>query len=393
MPESNESADITQRSLADYVQLAAAHLPDALVSPQSLNDIATLAAPLPGAISSFFGFECPLSTPTGEADFLVCCTRAEGHSRVLAGGDPDTQLPAALRAAPAWQRVEGFCRQWETPDSALAEGILNLWLEFDITSTAQALSLPSVFFGTQAPAPGAPAVDQLPLLRRALEVLAAGQRPAVTDAALTQFFAALPAGAHVFQVGAMWSRPGAGLRLCLRGIDRRQMVDTLLRLGWPGDPAPLQALLDELSAFAGHFDLNVDLGESLGPKVGIECYFPTDGGQQDGLQRAGDYLVNKGLCTPEKAQGLVRYCGFSLQGNHAGVWPAELSALASAAGGGALSSFHRFVHHLKIVYQAGLGLSAKAYLGMEHQLLDRQAVRQLIAAAKARKSADANPAQ
>ena len=62
---------------------------------------------------------------------------------------------------------------------------------------------------------------------------------------------------------------------------------------------------------------------------------------------------------------------------------AVTSALAAQQGDDVASCMLRWVHHIKIVCQAGHAVQAKAYLALEHHLFDRQHLKAVIAATRA----------
>jgi len=378
--DSDRSADpypsgLHDFSVADYLRPLAGDVPDALVAPSARDAIIGLAARLPGAITSFCGFECALGTSDARADFLLCSTREEGHAAVLAGMHDTIALAPELRTQPAWQRVAAFCRTWLAEGSPFGGELMNTWLEFDIASDADALTAPSMFFGTHPPAPGADPRGQFAALREALAALDPAALHGHRGRALDALLDALPRGCHVFQVGAMWSRGQAAIRLCLRGVERVAVPALLDLLDWPGHGGDVAALLDTFGAHASRVDVDLDLGTRIGPKIGLECYFGTDGATAGRLAALTTALVRQGACTPDKAAALDTYQGLTLQDAAPAHWPPHLAALARAGGRGLSSALCRWVHHIKLVHEPGQALSAKAYLAVEHHLLARRELR------------------
>jgi len=362
-------------SVADYLRPLAGDLPGTLVAAPARDAIIDLAARLPGAITSFCGFECPLGSADARADFLLCSTREEGHAGVLAGMHDSIALAPELRTQPAWQRVAAFCRAWLAAGSPLGGELMNTWLEFDIASDADALVEPSMFFGTHPPAPGADPRGQLAALREALAVLDPPALHGHRGRALETLLAALPRGCHVFQVGAMWSRGQAAIRLCLRGVEHVAVPALLDVLDWPGDGDDVAVLLDTFGAHASRVDLDLDLGTRIGPKIGLECYLGTDAATAARLAALSAALVRVDACTPAKAAALDAYQGLTLQDAAPAHWPPHLAALARAGGRGLSSALCRWVHHIKLVHEPGQALTAKAYLAVEHHLLARRELR------------------
>lgn len=368
-------------SVGDTLRAAAPALPAALVNAAAQSHILALADDLPGTLTTFCGYECRLGSPEANADFLFCSTRPEGHARVLAGLDETDELPATLLALPAWQQVRAFARSWLHADSPLDGQIVNTWLEFDVDAADGAGRAPSVFFGTPELPSGTPAITQLPLVRAGLALLAPAAVADERDAALTRFFAALPDGARVFQVGVMLARPAAVVRLCVRGVPRGDLIDLLHALAWPGATTAVAELLGGVARSAERIDVDVDLGTAVGAKLGLECYFGSDLATGARLRAMLGALVEAGLCTADKADALVAYSGLDSQ-DRAANWPMHLRALAAEAGADITSCLLRWVHHVKLVLEAGQPTSAKAYLALEHHLLAREHLRAAIAAAR-----------
>lgn len=377
----HETPGLRDFRVADYVEAIAPQIPTTLIALAAQHDITRLAAQLPGAITSFFGFECPLGSATATADFLLCSTREEAHARVLAGAHCGVDLPAELLTFPAWQRIRAFCQAWERSTSPLRDTIMNTWLEFDIASARQAIDSPSLFFGTHPPAPSEGRGARLALIRRALAELEPEAVHGARDTALQHCIESLPGDAYAFQVGAMWSRATGAVRICLRGIAPAAIAEVLERLGWPGSRTEVTALISTLAQLALRLDIDIDLGASVGPKLGIECYFGTDPQTTGRLRRMSDYLVAEGLCTAAKADALLRYSGLTHQDVSTTPWPPYLRALASAAGPEVASCLLRWVHHIKVVHEAGRPMAAKAYLAVEHHLFERRRLHAALNAA------------
>lgn len=368
--------------IAGYLHPIHPHVPTSLVSPAAFGRAVALADQFPAAVTSFFGFECPLGYDTASADFLFCSTAPEGHARVLAGLDPTVDFPGGLLRFETWRRVSAFCRDWIDPSSDLGQHLLNTWLEFDLARDPAALQRPSFFFGPMPPSPDAPPDDNAACVRAVLARVEPAALAGARGETLRRLQAALPSGAHIFQVGLMWSREAAATRLCVRGLLPDRIAPLLLTLDWPGDVVALDTLLGALQGSAQRLDLDVDVGAVLGPRIGIECYFGRDSETTRRLALACDLLVARGLVTRAEAAGLLAYSGLSHQDMAADRWPPALRAAAAAIDPDCRSCLLRWVHHLKIVVDAQGACGAKAYLAVEHHLLDDPLLRQAIRTAR-----------
>lgn len=347
-------------TLAATLQLINPVLPSTLVSAEGAGRIKALAQYLPGAVTAFFGFECHLGDETPLADFLLAVTATEGGRDILTGGNPVAGLPPLLQAQPIWQRLVNFCRCWADPGSPLARQIHNLWLEFDVAAQVPDVTTPNCFFGLclrAGEAGGWINGTALPLLRG--EPL-----PALVEQKLLTAFEVLPEGAYVFQIGLMLARPVEAVRLCIRDIAPAQIPAYLSRLGWPGEVDHLAELITMLSQRVDRIDLDLDVGATILPKIGLECYFNHQAQPkfEPRWQAFLDLLVDQGLCQPAKREGLLAYPGYIRERANAALWPPHLRPTSSFLGERYEGIFFKGLHHIKIVYQPEKPLEAKAYL-------------------------------
>jgi hypothetical protein len=185
---------------------------------------------------------------------------------------------------------------------------------------------------------------------------------------LSDCFRALSPSEHVFQVGLMLSRGAEAVRLCinLRSVERT--VEYLVGVGWLCSEADVLGVLEPIANLVDHVRLDIDVGETVHHKIGLECYF--DGNKQPRTEpRWGDFLdslVRDGLCTADKRDALLAYPGYVDENAEGIPWPRALRRASQLLGGRSLSTFIRSLHWVKIVYQPGEGLEAKAYLAVNH---------------------------
>jgi hypothetical protein len=378
-------------TIAHYLDAAVApRVSGRLISPESLSNIRHIAALLPGAITDFFGFECELGVSDPTADFLVCCRASQGAPNVLSGQMPDRDLPALLVNHPVWQRIRSFSTEWSDPESAVADRIHNIWLEFDVDGVPASIPVPSVFIGPENLQSAKPAIDmsQMPdrcawLTDSALPLLLGGELPPALKGQIARCLNMLPPGARMFQVGLMLSRASSLTRLCVRGVSPTQIVEYLQVLDYDTSSGQLHALLELLSPMVERIDLDMDVGDRILPKVGLECYLPVD---TSAIHQFLNHLVSCGLSTPAKAEALESWRGVAHERSNPEIWPRDLLALSGLLGGRAHSVFARWLHHVKIVYQPGLPLQAKAYLAVQHLWLAPGQIKDLLNGAQSRAS-------
>jgi hypothetical protein len=322
-----------------------------------------------------FGFECRLGEENPRADFLVLA-RAYWGRESLVRLNRVSPLSDRLVDVPIWQRVQEFSANWADPDSPLHGVLDNVWLEFDVDGSTEGIPLPGVFFGL--PSNGAEGLESkvfeqareenLETTAKALRLLSGtGLLPRVLDT-MTGCFRALSPPEYVFQVGLMLSRGAEAVRLCIVTGTLERAVEYLDLVGWPGSGAALLDVLGPVARMVDRVCLAIDAGETVHPKVGLECYF--DGNQQPKTEPRWlallDHLVANGLCIPEKRDALLAYPGYADENTSTVSWPEAPRKASRLLGGRSLSTLIRTLHHVKISYQPDQPPEAKAYLAANH---------------------------
>jgi hypothetical protein len=358
-------------TIADYVEAAVTpYVAPDLISLEAMSHIRQIAGRFPGALTDFFGFECPLGTVAPAADFLVCAKSSEGGREILAGERPGREIPDAFRRHPVWRRIRAFANEWHDSGSPLFDGVHNIWVEFDIKRSPDPIPAPSVFLGSNDLRPPASANrDEMPprcewLTGAALPLLMGSAVDPAVERQIARCLNLLPPEAFVFQVGVMLARASEIVRLCVRGIRSEQIAPYLESLSWTGSRAALEDLLTQFGPLTGRIDLDLDVADRIMPKIGLECY--------PQMSRAAtaqllDRLVASGLAVPAKAQGVTAYRGMAHERLTPERWPLELLALSGIFEGRLHSAFVRWLHHVKIVLQPDVPLEAKAYLAVLHR--------------------------
>jgi hypothetical protein len=349
-------------SLGDYVSVVADRLTPEIVGDLELSRIRQLTDKLPGELSTFFGFECPLDTGRHDADFLFCSNESERQAGLLANPESFNNLPDVSQSA-AWQKVHEFCKEWQRPGSASNSHLQNIWLEFDVGQSLPPWH-PSIFFGLDP----AEYINPEAMSHKVLEVLpmidsdsVAGERLAT----LRQVMQSLPEGAHIFQVGVMLSRKMPAIRVCIRNIKAGEVTTFLEKLAWNGD---IDRLKHQLKRFDGSFesvDIDLDVGAELGQKVGLEFAFGNTPSTLSLMTSFLNLCVDDGLVERRKADGLLAYNGLVHDDTNQDLWPAQLRKQSALIGGDMVNLLACWIHHVKIDFKPGETLSAKAYLAAQ----------------------------
>jgi hypothetical protein len=384
-------ASISMRpsTIANYIDAAVAPCVSGhLISPEALSNIQRIAALLPGALTDFFGFECQLGISEPSADFLVCCRASQSGPEVLNGQMPERGLPAFFMNHSVWQRIRSFSTEWSNPQSPLFDRVHNMWIEFDVEAVPPSIPVPSVFIGPENLRSAEPAGDNslMPghcawLTDSALPLLLSGELDPALRGQIARCLNLLPPGACIFQVGLMLARASRVTRLCVRGVSKAQIIEYLRALDYDTSSGQLHELLDLLGPWVERIDLDMDVADRVLPKIGLECYPAADA---SAIHLLLNHLVSCGLLTPAKAEALESWRGMAHQRLTPEIWPRDLLALSGFLGGRAHSVFARWLHHVKIVYQPGFPLQAKAYLAVQHLWLAPEQIKDLLKLAQSR---------
>jgi len=365
----------TDNSFAEFLRPVAAGVPPALISPAAFADMEAIVRFLPETLANnTFGFECRMGEELPRADFSVLATTSSGRDS-LARLDVASTSSTSLMTDRIWKRVNDFAVQWAEPSSSLYRTVANVWLEFDLDGPTLEIPRPSVFLGL-------PPYDRDNTQDRAYEPNVDGYRTTVVTATrlltgrdlptrvletLSDCFRALLQHEYVFQVGLMLARDAEAVRMCIRLDSAERAIEYLGQVGWPGSDGDLRGVL-ELTRSVDYTWLDIDVAETVHPKIGLECYFDRHK-QPNREPRWGtflDSLVRAGLCTPSKRDALLTYFGYVDENAQGVVWPQALRRASQLLDGRSLSTFVRTLHHVKIVYRHGEPLEAKAYLAANH---------------------------
>jgi hypothetical protein len=347
--------------LSGVIASVGRYVPAALASRGALGRLVQSCGSIPAALTHGIYLECRLSSD--ERVDLVAQVDGRGRA-ILAGTDPVVRLPRRLRARPHWEGVRRLCARWADAGSALSGSVLGVWLEFDAPGASEMadVPLPGVFLKLELSAPAGPERGLEDVLA-ALPGIAPGHGSVRT---LRRCVEVLPAGAYVSYLGSFAPRGTDAVRVCLVGIGEDALPAYLARVGWPGDPRALEDFLREVSTAGGrrlhpgpgmlHLDVG---GDGVRPRIGLE-YVLERGGQIRGrLRETGflDRLVELGLCTAAKREGLLAWPGYSFENFAHELWP---------------SLVKRRVNHVKLVYEEGRPPEAKGYLCAFSGFYDRR---------------------
>jgi hypothetical protein len=325
-----------------FLRAARRAYPRELVPDAAFAKAEAVAAGLPPA----FGFilECWLGGEAADVDAQFYFREGEGGA--LAAGVPGS--------SPTWRAVRELFGAWGE-ERSLFEG---LWLEYDLGEGDGGPSAPRVGFACSGVAHGASPQRRAAYRAahaRCLDALAPGlPRDGRLERTLEAALDALPPGSRLYGTGFAPPPAVSPLRWCVSlGAEAAGAAAFLSALRWPETGAFMAAL--PRPAGLRSCALNCDLGDGLGPKVGMEFYLD-EGAWRPFL----DELVRRGLCRPRWVEPLLfpaRAYGAADCGPD---WPEPLAALESVTRRPA--AVYSRLAHVKLVWERGAWRDAKAYL-------------------------------
>jgi hypothetical protein len=138
-------------------------------------------------------------------------------------------------------------------------------------------------------------------------------------------------------------------------------------------------LLDELGQRSDSIDIDIDVGEVIGDKIGLECSFGKNKLTLERMFALTQWLAEQGVSSKEKAEALMAFNGLVHQDAEPGKWAPFLMKVASIAGPDVANHISCWLHHVKVVLESNKPLSAKGYLGVVPDRLARQVLRERMA--------------
>lgn len=336
---------------------AAGSVAPSLVAEGAWHGIRALAALLPAPLVRAFYLECRLHADMAPVDWIV---RVEEPGRdILAGRNPRLRLPESLRMDPVWTQVARLCAAW-ADEPLLRRVVSHLWLEFDLglgpPPPGGSVPRPSVFAAIdQRAVKGLGASGWSLLLDQLVQHLGADDAGSpARHRALRAVLARLPADAEIPYVGFMLARPVPAVRIYLLGGTPASIAERMHGLGWPGARSEVTALLERFGGLpvgvAPEISMaHLDVDRDVLPRAGIEFRFARRPQLSGTLAETPflERLVELGLCTGEKRDGMLAWPGHSV-----GVLPHELWRSVIA----------RRVNCVKLLHEPGRPPEAKGYL-------------------------------
>ncbi len=318
-----------EKSHATLGGLLASHhaaLCDLFINPSTLDNIVTFTDAFSADLSSFWGFEIPLSE-SSEADFLFCVHKPEELAKW------GLQANCYLDNSPFYNGLNSFSSDWV---EQLKPHISNVWFEYDHAQMEIGNYVPNFFVG---PAKGLHPLHLIATLQPLLKEMG-GCANAESYRFLLKVIRQLPNGGWLSQIGQMMARGDNHLRVFIQDLPKGSIPELLKNLDYEGNlNTGLLSWLEFANKYCKKVELDLDITTKLGKQLGIELYFE----EMESALRFLEKLQEHGLCTKEKYDRLY---------NHLIKLRVDKTA-----------SIHRFLSHFKISFDGASTFKAKAYIG------------------------------
>ncbi|HEY9852263.1 MAG TPA: class I SAM-dependent methyltransferase [Leptolyngbyaceae cyanobacterium] len=337
--------------MEDYLRVVIPHIDPELVSSEALSRIQALAQILPPF--SIAGFECRLGEKQSRVDFQVSFPHL------------NLNLPENFLTHSFWQTFQDFCQEWVDPTSLLHRNVDRLWLEFDLPDRSSQVPIPCFFLSLNKDN-----IREFQYFIKTILRLLNYRTDSILESNLLLCANCLPNKARIAHIGAMLSRPTQEIRIVVKEIPSQELCNFLDKIGWIDTTNKFKSLVAILSEFVDSIALTFDVGDTIHPRIGLECFLEKQPYDEPRWQTFLDYLVEEGLCTPAKRKALLAWPGFSQKADIPELWPTNLAGGDLFLGSNVLSVFWRTINHIKVIYEPGNLLEAKGYLAFGHNWLN-----------------------
>jgi hypothetical protein len=156
---------------------------------------------------------------------------------------------------------------------------------------------------------------------------------------------------------------GGALRLCVVGLSDGALLEYLRAVEWPGSASRLACALARAARAMGACPaaaiLHLDIDDRVRARIGLEYVLARRPQMHRELAERAllDHLGDAGLCAPAKREALLQWPGWSIEALPHELWESLIG---------------RRVNHIKVMYEGGEPVEAKAYLCFTHRFWSRR---------------------
>ncbi len=354
---------------SDYLNVISPHFPKELITTEDQNFFSYVTSQLPGGITQSLYLECRLDSGNLGVDLSLCVEGDEWD--VLAGLNSDVDNPSSFLNEPTWMKVRRFCADHNNLPTQEKDKVKSFWLEFDFIQNPTGMLIPSTYFSIESYHEN----NYDWVKHSAIPLLMGDVLPEDVKKHLSFCLQLATTEANLIYIGVMSSRSPVMIRLCIHGMRPDRIIRYLQDVGYDISSDLIEMIFD-LGAIVDGIALAIDLGERIGPRVGLECTFNRwiSSPIKNPYTALTQYLINLGACTPEKRDAFWHYFGFDDQLRRTNNWPKSLIKLSEERGSQQVSTIQRNLSHIKVDYSPGKPVRAKLYLTAKHSWLSPKMV-------------------
>lgn len=346
-------------TLADSIRVLIPNLSPVLVSVPSAQKLIDMARTLPPIVNGLI--ECRLGADNLQADL--------SQQIIIDNKERDILMRhiinSGLSEIPIWLRVHEFCLQWQNQSSSIRDLVDGIGFELDADARCGQMHSPSFFLRLQKDRFSAD--EKQSALDEGLQILFGKQGPFHWQNILHRCFTI--STSRLIYIGAMLARNTDALRVEFIPRSSECIIPLLKHIGWTWDESELRDLIEKLDDLGVYINLvHVDIASTVSPKIGLSCLCGVGPDRRPDWSFFLDNLVESGLCLPDKRDALLAWEGIADPTTSSIPWPPDI-IYQSLLKPDLLSIIERDISHIKIVYQPGKLLAAKAYLRFGHRWL------------------------
>lgn len=253
---------------------------------------------------SGIGFEARLAGDPSQVDLCMRVMPQDGSAAILGGWHQRHALTPPLATDPYWQRLARLSRLlWAADDALLNPFVNRIGLELDDADLDGACARPSIAFFDL---PDTTGPDSAGLVRTMTDIIL----PLALERSLGDVqrrrigatVAALASIGRLRHVGAALRRPDPAVRLVF-GVSLDRIAECLARLGFGGRAKPIGDAASIIGGDLTEISLQIDVSETLGPRVGVEFHASKADAWAGLLKR----MTAHRLCSAERAIALASW--------------------------------------------------------------------------------------
>jgi len=320
------------------------HMPQDLVSRKVISLFKKLNGRFPEKLTDNVLFECPLGTDAAVSDLSYSVS--DGGREIIAGKIKGTGIEASLFKSQIWRRIRSFCEKRFLREMYYDIG--SMFLEFDLESLRKGIVIPGIFLNTHVSAERdslCQKSSRYGWIIEGLECLKGKSIEKEIKDNLIYCLDALPDKESLDYAALMLSRPQNSVRIVVR-MPADALKQYLSQIRYPGESQELLDLINELSQFT-NLRYNLDISDKVLSRIGIECsLIDRKKAHREKWRKFLNHLVERSVCIPKKRDALMEWLGYIYVALPQDPEPYYI---------------FRRISHIKVVYEKGRPLLAKAY--------------------------------